>query len=150
MNGMLSNDIIDMHDGQLRTVQEVGDMHNNRGLALEETYASEESKSLSVQFLAIKNVAKQSLSSFDDLQTLPPMRGEADNVHPSAGKVAQTLGAGQIVTGRQKGRGRGRGVEATDVGDMHSCSDSKISTRLTAEKFPSRHITSPFVCFITN
>ena len=152
VNGMLSNEIIDMHVGQLRTVQEVGDMHNNRHLALEETYASEESKSLLVQFLSMKNVAKQSLSSFDDLQTLPPMRGEADNVHPSAGKVAQTLGAGQIVTGTRKGRGRGRGrgVEAADVGDMHSCNDSKISTRHTAEKFPSRHITSPFICFITN
>ena len=69
-------------------------------------------------------------------------------MHPSAGKLAQTLGVGQIVTGRRKGRGRG--VEASDVGDMHSCNDSKISTRLTAEKFPSRHITSPFVCFITN
>ena len=98
----------------------------------------------------MKTVAKQSLSSFDDLQTLPPMRGEADNVHPSSCKVAQTLGAGQIVTGTRKGRGRGRGVEATDVGDMHSCNDSKISTRLTAEKFPSSNITTPFVCFITN
>ena len=100
VNGMLSYEIIDMHVGQLRSVQEVGDMHNNRHLELEETYASEESKSLSVQFLSKKHVANQSLSSYTDLQTLPPMRGEADNVHPSAGKVAQTLGAGQIVTGR--------------------------------------------------
>ena len=83
---------------------------------------------LKVWIMAIKNVVKESLSSFDDLQTLPPMRGEADNVHPSAGKFAQTLGAGQIVIGSRKGRERGRGVGATDVGDMHSCNDSKIST----------------------
>ncbi|XP_028087107.1 uncharacterized protein LOC114287860 [Camellia sinensis] len=124
LKGTLARDKSHLHDGHKLNIEEGGDNNKKGGLQSGETYETEDKYSPDLQSVGVKNVAC--------------------DVHTSPTKLGKPLGATVIVRGsakgRRKGKGKGKmcesGVQATEVGDMQLCIDSKTNSGVDDSSSP--------------